>query len=77
MQRGLGPGVPLDVARHACNVPDDIPEAHVVASVARLIALYDERHESLQRRNQFTPGWDVVAAAEIVARTPSAPVPEH
>jgi hypothetical protein len=42
-----------------------------------LIDLYDERHESLQSRNQFTPGWDLVAAAAVVARTPSAPVPEH
>jgi hypothetical protein len=77
MQRGLGPGVPLDVARTACNVPDDAPEAGVVASVARLIGLYDEQHERLPRRNQFTPGWDLIAAAATVARTPSAPVPAH
>jgi uncharacterized protein len=76
MQRGLDPGTPLDVARHTCKVPDDSADASVVASVARLIALYDEHHERLPQRNQFAPGWDLISAAAIVARTPSAPVPE-
>jgi hypothetical protein len=76
MQRGLDPGRPLDVARHACKVPADAPDADVVASVARLIDLYDDHHDDLPRRNQFTPGWDLIAAASVVARTPSAPVPD-
>jgi uncharacterized protein len=76
MQRGDGPGTPLDVARHACKVPDDHPDAQVIGSVAQLIDLYDEHHEHLPHRNQFAPGWDLVSAAAIVARTPSAPVPE-
>jgi predicted TIM-barrel fold metal-dependent hydrolase len=76
LQRGLDPGTPLDVARHACKVPQDTPEAPVVASVARLIELYDEHHDKLPQRNQFAPGWDLISAASIVARTPSAPVPD-
>jgi hypothetical protein len=64
------------VARHACKVPDDAPDAAVVASVARLIALYDDHHDELPHRNQFSPGWDLISAAAIVARTPSAPVPD-
>jgi hypothetical protein len=75
MQRGDDPGTPLDVARHACNVPSDSSDASTVASVARLIELYDQQHADLPRRNQFTPGRDLVLAAVIVARTPSAPDP--
>jgi hypothetical protein len=75
LQRGEPPGVPLTVARHLCKVPDDHPDADVVASVARLIELFDEHHDRLGRRNQFTPGWDLISAAAVVARTPAAPVP--
>jgi uncharacterized protein len=75
MQRGAEPGVPLTVARHGCDVDPDDPEAEVLASVLRLLDLYEEHHERLPRRNQFTPGWDLVAAAAAVARTPAAPVP--
>jgi hypothetical protein len=75
MQRGLDPEVPLTVARHACDVPDDDPDAPVLASVLRLLDLYEEHRDRLLRRNGFTPGWDLVAAAAVVARTPAAPVP--
>lgn len=75
MQRGLEPEVPLVVARHACDVPRDEPAAPVLASVRRLLDLYDEHRERLPRRNGFTPGWDLVAAAAVVARTPAAPLP--
>jgi hypothetical protein len=75
MQRGGPPGSQLAVARHACKVPEDDPDAEVVASVARLIALYDEQHDRLDKRNQFAPGWDLLQAAAFVARTPAAPVP--
>jgi hypothetical protein len=75
MQRGHEPGVPLAVARHACRVPDDDPDAPVIASVERLLDLYDEHHHRLPRRNQYAPGWDLVSAAAGVARTPAAPLP--
>jgi predicted TIM-barrel fold metal-dependent hydrolase len=75
MQRGLEPEVPLEVARHACDVPGDDPDAPVLASVLELLDLYEEHHEHLPRRNGFTPGWDLVSAAAVVARTPAAPVP--
>jgi hypothetical protein len=76
MQRGDPPSVMLSVARHACKVPDDVPEAPVVASVARLLDLYDEHHETLPQTNQFTPGRDLLTAAAIVARTPAVPLPQ-
>lgn len=72
LQRGADPGTPLTVARRACDVAADDPDADVIDSVARLIALYDEHHDELPRRNQFSPGWDLVAAAAMVARTPAA-----
>lgn len=75
MQRGDDPGVPLTVARHACRVPDGHPDAAVLDSVVRLLDLYEEHHESLPKRTQFTPGWDLVSAAAFVARTPAAPLP--
>ncbi len=75
MQRGLEPEVPLTVARHACDVDADDPDAPVLASVLRLLDLYEEHHERLPRRNTFTPGWDLVSAAAAVARTPAAPLP--
>lgn len=75
MQRGLAPEVPLTVARHACDVPDDDPDAPVLTSVLRLLDLYEEHRDRLPRRNGFTPGWDLVAAAAVVARTPAAPLP--
>jgi predicted TIM-barrel fold metal-dependent hydrolase len=72
LQRGGTPGVPLTVARRACDVAADDPDAVVIDSVTRLLTLYDEHHEELPHRNQFTPGWDIVAAAALVARTPAA-----
>jgi hypothetical protein len=48
----------------------------VVASVARLLDLYDEHHETLPQTNQFTPGRDLLTAAAIVARTPAVPLPQ-
>ncbi|KRE40828.1 amidohydrolase family protein [Knoellia sp. Soil729] len=75
MQRGAEPGTPLVVARHGCDVEEDDPEAPVLRSVVRLLDLYEEHHHSLRQRNQFRPGWDIIATAAAVARTPSAPLP--
>jgi uncharacterized protein len=72
LQRGLAPDVPLTVARRGCDVADDDPDADVIASVAELIRTYDAHHDRLPQRNQYTPGWDLVAAAAMVARTPAA-----
>jgi predicted TIM-barrel fold metal-dependent hydrolase len=75
MQRGEDPGDPYLVTRHACKIPEDHPDAKVVASVVRLLDLYEEHHDRLPRRNQYAPGWDLLSAAAVVARTPTAPVP--
>jgi len=75
MQRGHEPGVPLTVARHACRVPDDDPDAQVIASIVRLLDLYEEHRDRIPQRNQYLPGWDLISAAATVARTPAAPLP--
>ena len=75
LQRGEDAGVPLEVARRACQVPPDDPDAAVMASVLALLDLYDEHRDTLPRRNQYRPGWDLVSAAAFVARTPAAPLP--
>jgi uncharacterized protein len=75
MQRGEGPGNSYPVTRHACKIPQDHPDADIVASVVQLLDLYEEHRNRLPNRNQYAPGWDLLAAAAIVARTPAAPVP--
>jgi predicted TIM-barrel fold metal-dependent hydrolase len=77
MQRGHEPGVPLTVARHACRVPDDDPDAEVIDSILRLLDLYEEHRHRIPPRNQYLPGWDLVSAAATLARTPAAPLPER
>jgi hypothetical protein len=72
LHRDEDPGDALTLARHGCGVADDDPDAAVFASAARLVALYDEHHETLPRRNQHRPGSDLIAAAALVARTPAA-----
>jgi len=75
MQRGEQPEVPLQVARHACSVPTGHADEAVLQSVERLLDLYEDHHETLPRRNQFTPGRDLLLTAAFVARTPAAPLP--
>jgi hypothetical protein len=75
LQRGRSPGVPLTLAQRGCEVAEDVPDADVIASVRRLLTLYDEHRDRLPQRNQFRPGWDLVAAAAILARTPAAGCP--
>lgn len=75
MQRGLEPEVPLQVARHACSLPAGHPDEAVLTSVLELLDLYDAYRDALPRRNQFTPGRDILLTAAVVARTPAAPLP--
>ena len=75
LQRGDDAGMPLTVARRGCKVDPDVGDPEVFDSVLQLLDLYEEHHEVLPERNQFTPGWDLVAAAAVLARTPAAGVP--
>jgi hypothetical protein len=65
----------LRIARQACRVPEDHPDAPVLRCVAALLDLYDDRAEELAQPNRYAPGWDLIHAAAVLARTPRAPVP--
>lgn len=47
----------------------------MLGSVEHLLDLHDRRRDELPRRNQFTPGRDLLLTAAVVARTPAAPLP--
>ena len=60
-----------DAARQLASASDT---ARLDSELLMAEALNIDR-DRLLRRNGFTPGWDLVAAAAVVARTPAAPVP--
>jgi uncharacterized protein len=74
MLRGEPAGQGLDLARTAASRPDG-PHAEVIASVAELLKLADGREDPDPLRPLRTPGFDLVLAAAVVARTPRAAVP--
>jgi predicted TIM-barrel fold metal-dependent hydrolase len=75
MQRGDDAGQVLVLARHATKVPDDHPDRELMQSIAELLELYSRHRDSLATGNQYAPGWDLIAAGALLARTPAAPVP--
>ena len=77
MLRGIEPEEPLALARLACEVGDDAPQAEVCSSI---LALLEERERFAARpaRGQpprFTPGIHLVMVAVGVCRTPDVPLP--
>jgi hypothetical protein len=75
MQRGEEPEQMLVLAQHAAKVRGDDSNAEVMQSIAELLELYERQRETLKTNNQYAPGWDLIAAATLLARTPKAPVP--
>jgi hypothetical protein len=76
MQRGSDLGNSLSVARHGCKVSARNEHAPVFDAVSRLLDLYERHADELETPNQYAPGWDLIAAAALVARTPAAPLPQ-
>jgi uncharacterized protein len=76
LQRGEEMGNAMSVARHACKVRDHHPYASVFNSVRSLLDLYEQHSNELETNNQYGGGWDLIAAAALIARTPDAPLPE-
>jgi predicted TIM-barrel fold metal-dependent hydrolase len=76
LQRDEDLGNALPVTRHACKVSDHHRYAHVFRSVTRLLDLYEAHQEELVTDNPYAAGWDLIAAAALIARTPDAPLPE-
>jgi predicted TIM-barrel fold metal-dependent hydrolase len=77
MFQGIEPEETLALARLACDVGDDAPQAAVCRWV---VALLDERvnysPEGDGRPARFAPGMHFVVAALGIVRTPDVPVPE-
>jgi hypothetical protein len=69
-------GNAMSVARHACKVPGHHRHARVFRSATNLLDLFEEHKDTLETPNQFAPGWDLIPAAALIARTPDPPLPE-
>jgi predicted TIM-barrel fold metal-dependent hydrolase len=75
LQRGDEIGQLMDLARHGCRVADEDRNAELLGSITDLLDLYEQHHEELETGNQYAPGWDLISAAAVLARTPAVPVP--
>jgi uncharacterized protein len=78
MLAGHSPGDYLGLARLACEVGDDAPQAPVAASVAAMLDRLDSYAEEVgpPRPGMPWPPVQVAIAASVVARTPDVPLPE-
>jgi predicted TIM-barrel fold metal-dependent hydrolase len=74
MLRGDDPGQGLDLARAASDAPRG-PHADVIECVAALLELNDRTEEADPLRSERAPGFDLVLAAAVAARTPGASSP--
>jgi hypothetical protein len=77
MLTGQGGDEYLGLARLACEVGDDAPQAPVAASVVALLDRCERFMEQYPPRDGLpSPAVQIVIAASVVARTPDVPVPE-
>ena len=76
MLYGQGGDEYMGLARLACDVGEDAPQATVAASVAALIERWQRYSEGRPVKDGIAaPGVQLAIAACIVARTPDVPVP--
>ena len=71
MLSGGDPGQGLELAKAAARDPDE-EHAEVLGLVGELLARAEERETADPLRAARTPGFDLVLAAAVVARTPNA-----
>ena len=74
-KRGETPGQMLGLARHCCRVRPGHPHRAVFESVRELLDLYEKHAPHLDTGNQYAPGWDLIATAAVLDRTPGPPLP--
>ena len=73
---GVEPTETLDLARLACEVGDDAPQAPVCRSVLALIEERERYDPSADGRpSRFRPGLHLIVIAAGVSRTPDVPLP--
>jgi uncharacterized protein len=75
MLRGEPPGQGLELARATCEQPSEA-HAEVMRSVGRLLELACAAEDRDPLRPLRTPGFDLVLAAAVVARTPDVALPD-
>lgn len=76
MVRGHSGDEPLALARLACDVPGDAPQAPVCRSVLALLDAMTSEGEPDEAAIPFAPGTGAVMAALTLTRTPSVPLPD-
>lgn len=77
MVRGHAADEQLALARLACHVPHDSPQAPVCRSVVALLDRLTPEGAPDEAAIPFAPGATVVATALTVARTPGVALPDH
>jgi predicted TIM-barrel fold metal-dependent hydrolase len=79
LHEGAAPGPALEVARHACAVPPEVPSAGIAQAVGRVLDDYERVAAGAgagAAANPYAPGFHIVQLAAFVARTPAAGVPD-
>jgi hypothetical protein len=64
-----------DLARLCCRVRPDHPHRAVFDSVRELLDRYEKHAPQLETGNEYAAGWDLIATAALIARTPGPPLP--
>jgi predicted TIM-barrel fold metal-dependent hydrolase len=73
---GGDPEEPVALARLACAVGADDPQAEHFSSVLRLLDLFAEHLDPPEEGRPIPAAWRLLVAALAVARTPGVPVPD-
>jgi uncharacterized protein len=76
MLRGADPGHGLELARVCAQTPNG-PHADVIRAIDALLTLAEQEDTPDPLRPVRTPGFDLVLAAAVIARTPAARLPER
>jgi hypothetical protein len=74
-KRGESGGQVPALVRHACRVDHGHPHGAVFASVLQLLDRYEHHAARCRSESPYAPGWDLLAAAAVVARTPGPALP--
>jgi hypothetical protein len=74
-KRGEDAGQMPALVRHTTRVAPDHPCAEVFASVLELLDRYDSVAGRTESGSTYAAGWDLLAAAAVIARTPGPPLP--
>jgi uncharacterized protein len=72
----VDPTEPVALAKLACGVGEDSPDAEIFAAVLELLELYEEHVTPRAEGERIAPAARFLIAAVAVARTPDVPLPD-